>query len=289
MAISAGRKFGSIPGVPQGFPFDNRYELSRAKVHRPPQAGISGSRKDGADSIVLNGGYADDEDYGSVIIYTGHGGQNTAGVQIKDQEITDSGNRGLQISFEEQLPVRVVRGPRGDPQWSPKTGYRYDGLYLVSRYWQEYGRNGYKVWRYRLESVAETVPVQDSSEAPVGRTSTIVDRLLRDPSLALRVKALYQYACQVCSVRIESPSGPYAEAAHIRPLGRPDNGPDTASNILCLCPNHHKLLDSGGIIINGDWDVITMLDGHNIGQLKRYNKHQLTQEYIEWHRRRWVG
>ena len=55
----------------------------------------------------------------------------------------------------------------------------------------------------------------------------------------------------MCGTRIESPSGPYAEAAHIKPLGRLEDGPDVAANILCLCPNHHKLLDSAGVVVVG--------------------------------------
>ena len=124
------RQFGSIPNYQVGSLFANRIELSVAGVHRPPQAGISGRKTDGADSIVLNGGYIDDEDYGDSIVYTGHGGQKGSGKQIADQDLSDSGNWALKISYEEQLPVRVIRGPKGDPQWSPATGYRYDGLYL---------------------------------------------------------------------------------------------------------------------------------------------------------------
>ena len=39
-------------------------------------AGISGAERDGADSIVVSGGYEDDEDYGNVIVYTGAGGND---------------------------------------------------------------------------------------------------------------------------------------------------------------------------------------------------------------------
>ena len=102
------RHFGSIPNHPVGILFADRRELSAAKVHRPPQAGISGSKTDGADSIVLNGGYVDDEDYGDAVVYTGHGGQDGGRKQVRDQELTDSGNWALKISYEEQLPVRVI-------------------------------------------------------------------------------------------------------------------------------------------------------------------------------------
>lgn len=36
-------------------------------------------------------------------------------------------------------------------------------------------------------------------------------------------------------------------AHHIKPLGGEHNGPDVRENILCVCPNHHALLDYGAI------------------------------------------
>lgn len=68
----AERIFGHIPGYPEGSLFENRAELSESKVHVPSQAGISGSQTEGAESIVLSGGYEDDTDEGDVILYTGH-------------------------------------------------------------------------------------------------------------------------------------------------------------------------------------------------------------------------
>ncbi len=35
----------------------------------------------------------------------------------------------------------------------------------------------------------------------------------------------------------------YAEAHHVKPLGRPYNGPDTKDNIICVCPTCHVLSD----------------------------------------------
>lgn len=69
------RTFGDIPGVNLGDEFKNRNALAKAKVHPPTVAGISGSQYEGADSVVLAGGYEDDEDLGNIIIYTGAGGQ----------------------------------------------------------------------------------------------------------------------------------------------------------------------------------------------------------------------
>jgi putative restriction endonuclease len=85
------------------------------------------------------------------------------------------------------------------------------------------------------------------------RRETTVLRIVRDTKQARRIKELYDYGCQMCGTRLEGLAGPYAEAAHIRPLGAPHNGPDSPDNILCLCPNHHVLFDHGGVGIGEDF------------------------------------
>ena len=89
-----GPVFGHIPGYPVGSWFENRAELADAGVHRHRQAGISGSASEGADSIVLSGGYEDDQDIGDVIVYTGYGGRDPAtGKQVSDQGLRLSPTR----------------------------------------------------------------------------------------------------------------------------------------------------------------------------------------------------
>jgi putative restriction endonuclease len=80
--------FGRVPGVKIGSVFPDRESLLKAGAHRQNQAGISGREKDGAESIVVSGGYEDDSDDGDVIVYTGHGGRDQdTGKQIADQEL----------------------------------------------------------------------------------------------------------------------------------------------------------------------------------------------------------
>ncbi len=149
----AGPVFGAIEGVPEGSCFASRRELAKAGVHRQLQAGISGTAKEGADSIVLSGGYEDDCDYGDVIIYTGQGGRDESSKsQTEGQELT-RGNWALAVSKNRGLPVRVVRGSRHKSQWSPREGYEYAGLYIVEEYWSERGRSGFLVWKYRLVKI----------------------------------------------------------------------------------------------------------------------------------------
>lgn len=144
------RIFGHVPGYAVGSRFGSRSELSEAGVHRPRVAGISGSVREGADSVVLSGGYEDDLDLGDEIVYVGHGGRDReTGRQIADQNF-DRGNRALAVSSLEGLPVRVVRGADHPSPHAPGSGYRYDGLYRVDDFWHDTGKSGFRVWRFRL-------------------------------------------------------------------------------------------------------------------------------------------
>lgn len=142
------RIFGQIPGYSIGSWFESRSALSAAGVHRPRIAGISGTESEGADSIVLSGGYEDDD-----------------------------------------------------------------------------------------------------------------------------------YHCQVCRIRLEGTAGPYAEAAHIRPLGKPHNGSDSLDNLLCLCPNHHVLFDLGGFSIADDLSLLG-----SEGVLIVIAQHQINLDNLRYHR-----
>lgn len=289
------RIFGTISNFPIGSTFRNRTELSKSKVHTPLQAGISGSSKDGADSIVLNGGYIDDEDHGDEVIYTGHGGRNSSGKTIEDQTITAPGNAGLKISFEEGYPVRVTRGSKGDPTWSPSNGYRYDGLYRVTSFWHEKGIDGYLIWRFRLVSLDNSnllkidSPVLDETEdRGVERVYGTSNKLIRNRVLVDRIKNMYDWTCQVCSIRIDTPSGPYAEAAHIKPLGRPHDGPDKINNMLCLCPNHHKLFDKFGFYIEPESFEIKGLNGFEGKKITLNKKHKIENRFLKYHKKEYT-
>lgn len=279
------RIFGHVPGYPEGSLFENRAELHAAGVHRHLQAGIAGSQTEGAESIVLSGGYEDDQDFGDTIIYTGYGGRDfETGRQIHDQPFT-RWNRALAYSGQNGLPVRVIRGSDHDSPYSPNTGYSYDGLYAVEDYWHEVGRSGFRIWRFRLVKIPErVVPGQVVAEEPAGYSAAEqqkirVSRIIRDTAQARKIKALHDYRCQMCGIRLECPAGPYAEAAHIRPLGAPHDGPDTADNILCLCPNHHVLFDYGAVSVADDLSLI----GES-GDLTIHGDHHINKEYLAYHR-----
>lgn len=284
---SNSRVFGSVGIIKPGQCFRNRNILSKAKVHRPTQKGISGSINEGADSIVLSGGYEDDLDYGNVIIYTGSGGRDSnSGEQIEDQKL-EGDNLALAKSMLDGLDVRVIRGYNHKSPYSPKEGYIYSGLYKVTDYWSEIGKAGLKVWRYKLELIYEEVentisPLSITNDndfiQQTERIQITSNRIKRDINLANKIKKLYDNRCQVCGLALKTNIGTYSEAAHIKPLGQPHNGPDIASNILCLCPNHHKMFDYGGFSIDEDYSLIGIE-----GTLMMHPNHKVDREFIKYH------
>lgn len=284
--VARKRVYGEIPGFPEGSRFPNRAALQASGVHRPRQGGISGG-KDGADSIVVSGGYPDDEDYGDVLIYTGQGGRDEqTGRQIADQELV-LGNLGLARSELDKRPIRVIRGAGGDPLYSPGQGLRYDGLFQVVGHWHDTGRDGFRIWRFRLVRLQGTAAPDESqttSSAPPSRVGYTGERIVRDRAIADRVKKFHDFMCQVCGLRLSTPAGPYAEGAHIRPLGRPHEGPDDESNMLCLCPNHHMLFDAGAIYVDPGGSVWDALTKEIIGPLRTVGKHRVDPEQLRYHR-----
>ena len=63
--------YGPIPGVEVGMSWEYRIQCSEVGVHAPPVAGIAAQAHNGCQSLVLAGGYEDDEDFGDEFTYTG--------------------------------------------------------------------------------------------------------------------------------------------------------------------------------------------------------------------------
>ena len=279
--------FGEIHGVPEGSAFKNRKALMEAKVHRVLQAGIDGNPTEGSSSIVLNGGFVDDYDLGDVILYTGHGGNDpNTKRQVSDQNWDASGNKALLVSEMNNLPVRVTRGYLHKSKYSPSAGYVYGGIYYVVQHSEKVGHDGFRICRYKLvkDGKQQEVDEHDSFEIPKGkkkpeRVKSTVVRIVRDTAMSKRVKKLYNFTCQVCSTRIAVRDIGYAEGAHIKPLGRDHEGSDTSDNLLCLCPNHHVMLDKGIYSINDDYTLIGI-----VGSLTRSEKHVIDLGNFKYHR-----
>jgi putative restriction endonuclease len=280
--------FGHIDEILAGQIFSSRKEVAVAGVHAPLMSSIWGA-KEGAYSIVLSGGYEDDIDDLNYILYTGQGGQDApGGKQVADQEFT-KGNRGLQLSCQYGLPVRVVRGHQIFN--GPENGYRYDGLYYVESFERIIGKRGFYICRFHLISENSINQLENilkpnlkSSYIRPDRVQTTTNRLQRNVKLSEKIKKTYSHQCQVCNVTLDSPSGPIAIGAHVRGLGRPHNGPDIIENMLCLCPNHHDQFDYLSFYIEPDTFQIIGLEGYGRKKLNVHSRHKLSKEFLEYHK-----
>jgi len=71
---------------------------------------------------------------------------------------------------------------------------------------------------------------------------------VRDNTIISKLKIIRDFQCQICKTKISTKSNQfYIEAAHIKP--KRDFGSEAPSNILILCPNHHKEFDWGDVNI----------------------------------------
>ena len=84
----------------------------------------------------------------------------------------------------------------------------------------------------------------------------------------------------------------YSEAAHIKPLGQPHDGPDKASNMLVLCPNHHLQFDRGILRLReaaGELELLSKVPGDPLDGIKILPKHAIDSACVDWHRNWFSG
>ncbi|WP_328772057.1 HNH endonuclease [Streptomyces sp. NBC_00286] len=124
----------------------------------------------------------------------------------------------------------------------------------------------------------------ERTTGPTERRESTASRLVRNAAIAAQVKELHGHACQICETRLQYKRRPYSEAAHIRGLGSPHDGPDELPNLLCLCPNHHVLFDGLEIYIDVDGIVRRTQEGDALGRLRRHVDHEINETYLHYHR-----
>lgn len=114
----------------------------------------------------------------------------------------------------------------------------------------------------------------------------------RNQILAAKLKALYRHECMACGGTVViglAPQRRYAEAAHIKPLGMPHNGPDKSGNMLVLCPNHHLQFDRGIISIEQVGAAVQFMsrisgDATHRKTIKLHSSHSLDPDCVRWHK-----
>lgn len=143
-----GERFGVVRRVEIGTIFgegdyqrQGRFKMSETGFHvghvQPEWLDPAG---DGCFSLILNNDNGNSRDDGDTIIYAGAGGrrrgQNRTAQQSFDQTWDSAVNAALRVQCANGKPLRVVRGPKLTGAHSTSHmhgGYRYDGLYTVTK------------------------------------------------------------------------------------------------------------------------------------------------------------
>jgi 5-methylcytosine-specific restriction protein A len=108
------------------------------------------------------------------------------------------------------------------------------------------------------------------------RKKRVVDALIRNKKFVAELKTLYDNTCQICGERIRiRPGIYYSEIHHIKPLGQKHQGPDRKNNMICVCPNHHALLDFFTLRL----DL----------KLLKNRRHPIQEAYVAYHNERVDG
>lgn len=128
---------------------------------------------------------------------------------------------------------------------------------------------------------------QEESDQAVERRAVERMELKRDRKRAAALKKHYDNICTFCEIQLQVAADRfYSEAAHIKPLGNPHDGPDKASNMLVLCPNHHLQFDRGVLRlrkVGTDYRIESKSVGDLLGGKTITLKHVLDDDCVNWH------
>jgi len=136
-----------------------------------------------------------------------------------------------------------------------------------------------------VETTEQSVPPPVPAGAMVpGRGAQTRLAIERNAAIAEWVKKMHNDTCQLCGAQLITPGGPTSDAAHIKPLGEPHAGPDIVENVMCLCPNHHRLFDRGAWVVLDGFIARNNMDGTEIGPLHVIAEHAMDPQYFAYHR-----
>lgn len=179
--------FGTPVGAREEQCFASKAALIESELHRFTVHGVDGNVNEGASAILIVGANKDDEDWGDYIIYTGHGGNAPkTKKQVEDQSWDFPSNQALVISQQKEMPVRVIRSFKHKSVFSPTKGYKYGGLYKVVDHWEEQGKSGLSICRFKL--VKEEI-LEEDYEASIGNGSMFLLKSQDDTSKWFTISA----------------------------------------------------------------------------------------------------
>ena len=137
---------------------------------------------------------------------------------------------------------------------------------------------------------------EDAEDAAlVFRRTQEVQAQVRSSQNVRELKGLYRNSCAFCGKQTiigVDPHRDYSEAAHIKPVGQPHNGPDRKDNMIVLCPEHHLQFDRGLLRIKqagGSFLILSKIPGDPLDNsvLKLIKPHTVDPQFSNWHYNFW--
>jgi HNH endonuclease len=204
-------------------------------------------------------GDAHEDDY--ALIYVAEQMEIVALARLTAPPFRDETNRfgwGLRAWWAKIAIVAMLKRPvplaaikeaaevRGWKAWKSLRGRRHVIVPPKHRRWVSRFLAGYDsaAGRLLVASGTDDKGLPDAGADKPTRGSWTVERVIRDTRVGRILKGEYDGTCQVCRRQlIVAPGKFYAEAHHLRPLGKPHDGPDRLSNVLVLCSAHHVEFD----------------------------------------------
>ena len=143
----------------------------------------------------------------------------------------------------------------------------------------------------------EELELDYSVAESVKRRLREVQTQVRNSAHVVRLKALYKDACQFCGTTLQVETSPdrfFSNGAHIKPVGKPFNGPDSPGNLLVLCPNHHVEFDCGMLTMarkGSKYVIHARQRGHVLQgvEVRIHAKHRLEESLVQWHAEFFAG
>lgn len=180
----------------------------------------------------------------------------------------------LELGGLHRVGAKSVVGPTGTPVTSPVLPPATKGRAGDAPVWSDEDAENAAVVIRRLQEVQAQI---------------------RNARHVREMKSLYEHACAFCGKQTIVGVGPdrhYSEAAHIKPVGAPHNGPDRKDNMLILCPEHHLQFDRGVLTLrkNGAaYEVRSKIPGDPLHKTPvcLIAPHEISEEFTVWHANFW--
>ncbi|XP_072751559.1 uncharacterized protein [Anoplolepis gracilipes] len=146
-SVTANCWYGPVLGFPPGSWWGIRMDCSRDHMHDPFDADIHKGPFGVVSVCTSHTNMNEDVDFGDFLTLTG---------QVYREEQPDA--EPLICNYKNQIPLRLIRSYNLQDDIAPKTGYRYDGLYMVIGCWIGVATNGIKYNKFALMRLNDQDP-----------------------------------------------------------------------------------------------------------------------------------